>query len=362
MDEVVLKVNGMNYMGWVSLEIKKSVRALAGMFTLKVSDSWSTKKKPWFIVPGDFCQLYIGDELIISGHIDDLDYSVNSTSREITVTGRDKTGDLVDCSIDSKQSQYKDISLNKLLEKLCSPFGVQVINLSGKNPVIDLFSPNQGSSIHDAIDELSKKYGFIACSTPEGNLIIPKVGEDFATDYIEEGINLFEGSVKFDHKDRFSKYILKGQAGGADDFFGEQVTSPSAISYDEQVKRYRPKVITESDAAFEKNLAKRSEWEMNLRASKSTAGSVTLRGWRQRSGVLWKENTMINYKSSYLGMEAQFLIGDITYSLNDSGRRVTLDLLRKEVFLAEIALAMKKGKSSDPWAQLQKDYFKNEQD
>lgn len=357
MDEVVLKVNGTNYTGWLSLEIKKSVRALAGMFTLKVSDSWSNKKKPWFLVPGDYCELFIGTELMISGFIDDLDYSVNATSREISVTGRDKTGDLVDCSLESKNSQYDNISLNKLLEKFCQPFGIKFTNLSGINPIVNSFKINQGSSVYDAIDDLSKKYGFIACSTPDGNLVIPKIGEAFAKDYIEEGVNLFEGSVKFDHKDRFSKYILKGQAAGSDDASGEQAYSVSAVTSDPDVKRYRPKIIVESDETFETNLLRRSQWEMNLRASKSTAGSVTLRGWRQSDGALWKENLMINYKSPYLGMEAQFLIGDITYSLNESGRRVTLDFLRKEVFLSEISLS-KFDKKEDPKDQLKKDFFK----
>lgn len=357
MDEVILKVNGMNYSGWLSIEIKKSIRALAGMFSLKVTDSWSNKKKPWFIVPGDYCELFIGSELMISGFIDDLDYSVNASGREVMVTGRDKTGDLVDCSIETKQPQFDNISLNNLLAKLCKPFGITVTNLTKTNPIVNQFKMNQGNSVHDVIDELSKKYGFIACSTPDGNLIIPAIGESFAKDYIEEGVNLFEGSVKFDHKERFSKYILKGQAIGSDDASGEQAYSISAVTTDPDVKRYRPKVIVESDAAYETNLMRRSQWEMNLRASKSTAGSVTMKGWRQSDGSLWKENTMINYKSSYLGMESQFLVGDITYSLNDQGRKVTMDFLRKEVFLAEISLALG-GKKEDPQTQLKKDFFK----
>lgn len=356
-DEIILKVNGLNYTGWISLELKRSVRALSGMFTLKVSDSWSTQKKSWFMVPGDFCELYIGTELMISGYVDDLDYSTNSTSREISITGRDKTGDLVDCSLDIKQSQFDGISLNNLLTMFCQPFGIKFTNHTSINPTVNSFKVNPGSSVHDAIDELSKKYGFIACSTPDGNLIIPKIGETFASDYIEEGVNLIECSVKFDHKERFSRYVLKGQASGSDDASGEQAYSVHAVTTDPDVKRFRPKVIIESDQTFEKNLQRRAEWEMNLRASKGTAGSVELRGWRQRDGSLWTDNLMINFRSPYLGMEAQFLVGEITYTLNDQGRRVKLDFLRKEVFLSEIGLA-KSSKKEDPKDQLTKDFFK----
>jgi prophage tail gpP-like protein len=358
MDEVVLKVNGFNYSGWLSIEIKKSVRALSGMFSLKVTDSWSIKKKGWIIVPGDYCELFIGSELMISGHIDDLEYAINPSSREITVTGRDKTGDLVDCSIDSKHSDFKNITLNALLQRLCSPFGIKVINETSINPQIESFGYNQGSSVYDAIDELSKKYGFVACSTPDGNLSIPRIGEIFALDYIEEGVNLFDGSVKFDHKDRFSRYVLKGQVVPSDNFFGEAANAAAGVTTDPEVKRYRPKVINSSGSSTGSNLLKRSEWEMNLRSSKSTAGSVSLKGWRQRSGSLWKENTMINYKSNYLGLETQLLIGDITYSLDDKGRRVTFDLMRKEVFLSELQLGILTAvKQKSPEAQLGAGFF-----
>lgn len=354
-DSVILKVNGMNYQGWISIEIKKSVRSLAGMFTLKVSDSWSQKKKPWFIVPGDKCELYIGKDLIISGHIDDLEYSVNANSREITVTGRDKTGDLVDCSIDGLQYQWSNLSLLSLLEKLCAPFGINVINNSGITPNVIKYACNSGDSVYDAIDELSKKYGFIASSDSAGDLIIVKVGEKEASDDIEEGINFLEGSVKFDHKERFSKYILKANNNGSDDSDGLFNVS---TSLDSGVKRYRPKVITSTTESHEANLAKRSEWEKNLRESKSTAGSISLKGWRQRNGDLWLHNMLVNFKSSYLGLESQFLIGDITYSLNDQGRRVSLELLRKEVFLSEMSLGLASLKQESPEDQLQKDFFK----
>jgi prophage tail gpP-like protein len=352
-DEVVLKVNGMNYRGWVSIEIKESIRSLAGMFNLTVTDSWSLKKKPWFIVPGDYCELFIGADQMISGYIDDLDYSVNATSREISFTGRDKTGDLVDCSVE-KEFQWSNLKLEALLNKICSPFGVKVINDAQINPDVISFRCNGGDSPHDAIDELSKKYGFIASSNSKGDLVVVKVGDIKATDDLIEGINFLDGSIKIDHKDRFSKYILKGKAAGSEEGDGLHIISTSA---DEGIKRYRPKVITTSSDSHESNLDKRSQWEKNLRESKSTAGSVSLKGWRQKDGSLWKKNMLVNFKSSYLGLDTQFVVGDITYTLNDQGRRVSMDLLRKEVFLAEISLAQGGVKKESPEAQLQKDFF-----
>lgn len=354
-DKVILKVNRDNYQGWISVEIKKSVRSLAGMFTLKVSDSWSRTKKPWFIVPGDFCQLYIGKELIISGYIDDLEYSVNSTGRDITVTGRDKTGDLVDCSIESRQVEWANLTLEALLTKLCAPFKIKVINKSGKNPQILKYTCNQGDTVYDAIEELSKKYGFIASSNSEGNLVIIKVGEYFAYDIINEGKNFLDGSIKFDHKERFSKYVFKGQAQGTDESDG---LFTSAASVDSGVKRYRPKVITATTESNDANLTKRAHWEKNLRESKSTVGTVTLPGWRQSNGSLWKPNTIVNFFSEYLGLDTDFLIGDVTYTLNDQGKRVVVDLLREEVFLSEIQTGMLGIKKEAPEVQLQKDFCK----
>jgi prophage tail gpP-like protein len=353
-DDVILKVNGMNYHGWIAIEIRESIRSLAGMFNLTVSDSWLAKRKPWFIVPGDYCELYIGKDQMITGYLDDLDYSVNANSREISFSGRDKTGDLVDCSVEG-QFQWANLKLEALLNKICSPFGVKVINNAGINPDVKQFNCNPGDSPHDAIDELSKKYGFIASSNSEGNLVIVKVGDIRAVDALVEGVNFLDGSIKIDHKDRFSKYILKGKAAGSDESDGLHVSS---IALDDGIKRYRPKVITTTSDSHETNLDKRSQWEKNLRESKSTAGSVSLKGWRQSNGSLWKKNMLVPFKSSYLGLDTEFLVGDITYTLNDQGRRVSMDLLRKEVFLSEISLAQAGVKKESPEAQLQKDFFK----
>lgn len=367
-DTVILKVNGFEYRGWLSVEIKRSMKAICGMFTLSVTDSWQRQKKPWIIIPGDYCEVFIGEELLISGYIDDIDYSSNATGRKITVTGRDKTADLVDCSVEQTQSEWSGVTLEDLLRKFLAPFKINLINESGINPKIDKFRINQGAKVIDVISELSKKYGFIASSNPKGEFVIVSVGKGTASDWLEEGTNCIDFGVKFDHKERFSKYAFKGQSSGSDNFFGKAASSPIKTSTDDQVKRYRPLVLTDESKSNEENLEKRAEWEKNLRAAKSTAGSVKVRGWRQRKGELWKENLFVNVRSNYLGLETKLLISDITYILSESGKTVDLELMREDVFLAEFEnisgkMKKKKGeKKTDPWDALKKDFFDNSED
>lgn len=354
-DEINLKTNGLKYTGWISCEIKKSVRALSGMFALKITDSWSKEKKGWFIVPGDFAELTIGDEPIITGYVDSLSYSASANQREIMVSGRDKTADLVDCSITSSKNSWSNIRLQSLLSEFCRPFNIKIINKAGINPLIDNFTYNPGDSVHEALNELSKKYGFIASSTPQGELEIVKVGDFKAHDDLIEGVNMVECNLAIDHKERYSDYIVKGQIHGTDEDPG---LFQIGKSKDKGIKRYRPIVIQPSMAGHAGDMAKRSLWEMNLRESKSTAGTVTLRGWRQSNGELWRPNMVVNFHSPYLGMKVEFLIGDVTYSLSSNGRRVELELLRKEVFLSELNLAALNDKPS-PENQLREDFWKN---
>lgn len=335
-DEINLKSNGLKYTGWISCEIKKSVRALSGIYTLKITDSWSKDKKGWFIVPGDFSEITIGEEPVITGYIDTLNYSTSSNQREISVIGRDKTADLVDCSIKSSKNSWANIRLEVLIRQLCLPFGIKVINSAEINPLIDEFTYNPGDSVHESLNELSKKYGFIAAATPQGDLEIVKVGAFEAHDDLIEGSNLVECNLTIDHKERFSEYIVKGQNKGTDEDSGLFQISRAK---DNGIKRYRPIIIQSSTEGHTQNMSKRSEWEMNLRESKSTAGSVKLRGWRQSNGELWKPNMRVNFVSKYLGVKVEFLIGDVTYTLSESGRTVQLELLRKEVFLSEFNLA-----------------------
>src|SRR3546814_10159749 len=75
--------------------------------------------------------------------------------------------------------------------------------------------------------------------------------------------------------ERFSQYVLKGQASGDDEVNGRAASAPSAEAKDPAVTRYRPMLIIGEDQSDIASLKKRAEWEATTRAGRAQQARVT---------------------------------------------------------------------------------------
>ncbi|UQZ89529.1 hypothetical protein C4J81_15335 [Deltaproteobacteria bacterium Smac51] len=134
-DQVSLMVGGKIYGGWLSFSVIRSMEAPSGSFSLTISDKWPGQRAPWAIEPGDECQLNLGGEVLVTGYIDESLYRLTANSREISVTGRDKTADLVDCSYIEKPDQWQEATVQDIAAALAAPFSIigKVLNAFSAN-------------------------------------------------------------------------------------------------------------------------------------------------------------------------------------------------------------------------------------
>ncbi|MFW1503951.1 phage baseplate assembly protein, partial [Vibrio parahaemolyticus] len=131
-DEIILKAGGQVYGGWTKISITRSLEAMSGSFDLELTWKWlgSNEKYKAFVDPikqGQACIIEIGGERVITGYIDDWVPSYDETQVIISVSGRDKTADLVDCSIDMASGQFNNQTLAQIANTVCKPFGIKVI-------------------------------------------------------------------------------------------------------------------------------------------------------------------------------------------------------------------------------------------
>ncbi|WP_420055766.1 phage baseplate assembly protein [Escherichia coli] len=75
---------------------------------------------------GQPCTFRLGTDTLLTGYIDDFIPSYDADNVEIRVMGRDKTGDLVDCSVVHSSGNGKACGLNSAAD-VCRPFGITVI-------------------------------------------------------------------------------------------------------------------------------------------------------------------------------------------------------------------------------------------
>ena len=126
MGSVILTVDGKLWEGWTEMSVSRSLKAIAGEFDLSVTTRWSAAA-PRVIREGQPCTVRLGADTVLTGYIDDFIPSYDAENVEIRVMGRDKTGDLVDCSVVHSSGKWKGVRLEQVAADVCRPFGITVI-------------------------------------------------------------------------------------------------------------------------------------------------------------------------------------------------------------------------------------------
>lgn len=330
-----LLVGGEIYGGWQSFEVKRSISGLAGMFSLQITDNW-TGRGPVIIRCGDPCTLKIAGKPIITGYVDGFQNSLDATSHSISVSGRDKTADLVDCSAIVGQGEILNQTIDQIARAIAAPFGITVKTEADPGAPFTNFSLQPGESGFSALDRAAKLRGLLFTTDGTGALVLTRVGVKNASGALVEGKNIKSISLNADTKDRYSQYIVKAQKTGTDDDYGATAAHVKAQSRDATVTRYRPLIVIAEDQANTADAEKRAQWEAKTRAANAANIDVSVQGFEQTAGGdLWEINQIVGVESPTMGIQQGFLISDVDMRLDAGGSITGLKLVRPDAFIPE---------------------------
>jgi prophage tail gpP-like protein len=325
-NEVFLYVNNKIYSGWKEVSITRSFEAMAGSFSLSVAESKNIDSFDLFC--GDQVIVKIGNDDVITGYIDDYNPSIDKESHSITITGRDKTADLVDCSASYKSGQWNNQNILKIAKDLCKDFGIEVKTNIKKLPAIKNFKLQTSETVHEALDRLAKQFGFVISSTRDGSkLFITRSSSENLDITLKEGENILSASGSYSFKDRFSEYIVKPQQ-------NQSLSKIKGICKDETIKRYRPKISVSEYVLNKPEANTRAKWEAIVSAGKSSDIEIEVQGWRMPNGELWDVNKLVMIDCPSIRVNKNLLITEVNYKKNDNGTTTSLKLKRPDAFLA----------------------------
>ncbi len=337
-NEVVLEVNGIEYAGWQSVRISKSLETASASFDVDLFDRWQQVSEPWPIFDQDEVKVWIGPDLLVSGYVDSVSLSIDGESHGMRVSGRDRTADLIDCSATNRPGTFKNKKLEDLAQILASPFGIKVTTDQDTGDPIASFALLSGEKVHEAIARAAIAKNLIVTSGEGGSLLITRSGSRRSIDAITEGKNLLAGSVDVSSTDRFSNYIVEGQSSGQ----GKATNAMRGTYRDAGVNRYRPLMIHAEQKATASYLSGRAEWEARSRAAKAKVARVTVVGWRQSNGQIWTINRVVPISSSLLNIDEEMLIAEVSFELSDSGMLTNMRLVRPDAYSSEVELKAEK--------------------
>lgn len=360
-DQITLRVGGLDFGGWTSISIDVSLESAHRTFQFDAFPRWPTEPNPARIRPGSYCEVEIGGERVASAFVDAWGSSGDADDRALHVSGRSITADVVDSDARDR-TRFKDRSLFQIAEALCAPHGIEVAldPAIAADPLVTrkfrAFKVNTGEKVYAVIERAARSRAVLLTDDEQGRLVLTRAGTLRAATALVMGENVHTWDVSFDASQLFTSYTCKGQRVPVDGDAGDDAIRPEATVADPMLEftgRTRIMTITPEGGASIERCRQRAQWEAAARFGKAFTLSYTVVGWRQGNGDLWKVNELVQLTDDVNGIEGEYLISELTYSLGDGGAQTVLRLVPPEAFeLLPPAERKGTGRKAGGWAEL----------
>ncbi|WP_435640336.1 phage baseplate assembly protein [Micavibrio aeruginosavorus] len=334
--EFVLNIDGRKWTVWQTISLSRSIERMGGSFNVTLAQKPEEGFLSTAMKIGLPVQVEIDGQTVLDGWIDDVDHSYDKSSAQISVTGRDKTGDLIDCaaSVDGP-FEFTGLKLEKAIEKVLAPYKIPLTVNADTGAAFSRIAIQPGETVHAFIDRICRFRAVLPVSDGIGGLVLVKPGNEKSPGRLIYGANILQGRVAMKGTERFSLYVLKGQSEASDTSSGDDIVGGEGRAKDELVTRYRPTVITAESQGYTQTLQERAEWQRNVSRARGNTATYTVAGWYADpdAKTLWKPNTLVRVDDPARTLNREMLITSLTFErTRQNGTRTTLELAVPEAF------------------------------
>ena len=334
---IALRIGDTDWLGWLHANVMMTMDAVAGSFTVGLTDRWPGGGPARPIKPFAPCRLLLDDEPLITGYIDRVSPNGTHDDHTVTITGRDKTSDLVDCAA---TGEWHGLKLDAIVAQIAKPLGISVRKDVDVGAPFERFRIQEGEQAWPAIDRACKARGVLAVADGNGNVLLTRAkmssGDPAPLILGGKDGNVLSFSGDFSAEERFSVYTIKAQQGGLAGT-PEDRAHVIAEARDIGVTRYRPMTIIARDRMDAAAAKTQVQWECNVRRGRATRATYTLAGWRTASGKIWRPNTIVRVRddSRWMSIDSDLIVVSVRLEVSGDGMLTTLDLTDPSAYLPE---------------------------
>lgn len=318
------------FTGWTSVTVDTSLEEAVSAVQLEVAGIVGASED--MVLDGDPIEVWCGSERMFSGYCDEVQPVESSRDTKVTLSGRSRTCDLVDCSAPAKV--WRGVRLDDWIAELISAYATGINDQAGVlTTVVPRIKTQVGESIFDAIDRVTREMRVLVTDDENGLLTFTRAGaEARAADRLRLPGNVLEMQGRQSGRDRFSTIEVKGQTVDGND----AELFASGTFQDRRVRRFRRLVIVPEQGLRTADAAKRAQWEAATRAGRSVQYTYTVQGWLQSSGDAWRKNSIVlvdDPRRRFVG--TPMLITAVRYSLSASGTTCALTVSPPSAYTPE---------------------------
>jgi prophage tail gpP-like protein len=332
MTGVTLMVGGKKWTGWEHVEIHRSIKDLAGSFELGIT--LAPDQDPTVVCPPmSLCAIGYGDQVVLAGAVDKVSVMLSASGHDLTLTGRGRAGDLVDCSV-LPPWEYTNIGLDQLVGRLVAPFGMTASVQAPVGAIFDRFTISPGETVHAAISRACKMRSLLPTSDAAGNLLLTQGGKGGRSPVgLSCPGNILGGTAEFDGSRQYSHTQVLAQREGQHEANSDAAAAPSATVSDSAVSRYRPKVVLAEQQGDGAAVGDRAQWQQACARAKGIKGEVTVQGWcAGDDGPLWTPGWTVKVDAPILGLVGDYLLEEVAFELGYGGTLTALYLVHPQSY------------------------------
>jgi len=296
-------------------------------------------------------QLYIGENLVLTGIVEKVAPSVTDISNSVNVQGRSKTGSLVDCTFEKDDTmEFKGAALDEIANTVVSKFGLETSFPDGAGAIFEKAGPGSPTeTVFNFLQNLSRQRSLLMSQTPDGKLLFRRAKTSSGVpvaELIEGHQGIIISTATYDGTKRFSKYDIFGQEAGKNDNFaqllasiskkpvdvpaGQDITDPSIFAI-------RPKSIQANDTN-QGNIEDAATWALTSDIAASINIPIGYEGWLRPDGELWAENELVLVQAPSLMIYKPYvmLIKSVNFSSRPDSKSVEIGLTIPEAYSGEV--------------------------
>lgn len=331
----VIRIGGRPYELSKGFRFTRDMKLMASAFEITVIDPDQSLISAFR--PGKEALIEVDGKILAKAFLNSL--SIDDTNGHVfTYSGRDRAGDLVDCSalFSNGGMQRDNITLDAAVKDVLKPFN---IGLTVAGPVGAAFKTcviQPGETAFDFIDRLCRYRALFPLADGMGGLILTKAGsvESGGTLIVGEDGNVISRQGTIDHSARFSEITVKGSGGFSflPEADAKTLSGSEGRAKDPDITRYRPLILQAESEGFDLDLKARAEWEVRHRRFIGTEITYTVPGWEAAKGSFWKINTTVPVRDPQLNIARTMLIKTVTLSRTEDGTTSQISVAPAEAY------------------------------
>ncbi len=362
-----LTLDGVAYDQWVSGEVSRDLKDFSGSFSFTFRDrdalqgvlpyaSWAAVKR---IRTQMLAEIRIGRRLVLRGYVEEVQRDLADGSAEVVISGRDQTGDLVDCSaLVDGPAELKSVKLEDAVARIAKPFGLNVRAEVDTGEVFERYSIDLGETAFSAIEKGTRSRRTLILSDGVGGIVITRTGVTRAPADLTMPGNILASSGRETTQGRYSKTVVRGQSersgksrsAASLDSTAEPIgtdaredgdgsatererkgTVATGIAEDSEIKRYRPIVHLARSKADGQSAQDEADWRNRTARGEADELTLTVKG-HDVSGSLWTVNQLVYVSEPFQDYERDQVISKTRYVEDTLGAVTEITVCSPDAF------------------------------